>query len=107
MNGIVFALLVPVFTGLALVLQRRAHIKFNLRNVFKSRLWLSGMFLDIVGFLLYAMALSLERISIVQPLMALSLAVTAVVERLVRQSKNNALDYMAVLLIIIGIVLVI
>ena len=107
MNGIVFALFAPIFTGLGMVLQRRAHIKFSLRNVFKSRLWLGGIMLDVLGFFMYSLALSLERISIVQPLLVFSLAVTAIVERLLRQTRNTFLDYFAILLVLVGIVLVI
>lgn len=107
MNGIIFALFAPIFTGLGMVLQRRAHIKFSLRSVFKSKLWLGGIVLDVVGFSMYSLALSLERIAIVQPLLVFSLAVTAIVERLLRQSKNTILDYFAIFLVIVGIVLVI
>jgi drug/metabolite transporter (DMT)-like permease len=107
MLGAAIALLSTLFNGLALVLQREAHIKFDLKNVLKSRLWLAGITVNAAGFLLYSAALSIERIALVQPIMALSLAVTAITERTLNRTKNDLIDYIALVLIIAGAALVV
>ena len=94
-----------VAAGMGIILQKRG-IGDHIESTIHSPLWLTGIGLDLTGFGLYFLALHVDRISIIQPLMTSSLLVVALAELFLFEEKPAIRDIVAIFLFMIGIAMV-
>ena len=104
--GIALVMVAAVCIGLGLFLQKRGLAK-GLRAALRSPVWLTGIAVDAAGFGLYILALNFERIAIVQPLMSLSLLVTAVAEMALLGESMSKYELVAFVMFFVGIALMV
>ena len=96
-----------VLLGISLFLQKysNVHSKSWFR-LFTNPKWISAALLAFVSFVVYMYVLGGERISVVQPLMSLSIVIAMILSAVFLKEKIKKMDGFAFLLIIIGLFLI-
>jgi drug/metabolite transporter (DMT)-like permease len=108
MLGMLLSLVAAAFFGTATTIQKYCMHRmksFSLRRLMRKRLWLVSVLLGVFGILGYEMALSYETISIVQPMMSLSILIPVVAGWMLFGEKIGA-KWLHIALIIAGVVLI-
>ena len=104
-TGIVLILAAAACTGTAILLQKHG-LRGGLRAALHSPKWLAGTVIGAAGFGFYALALANERITIVQPLLNLSLVMVAATEVLVLRERATAAELAGIGMFLAGIALI-
>jgi uncharacterized protein YbaR (Trm112 family)/drug/metabolite transporter (DMT)-like permease len=113
--GIVLALLATVVYNVGFVLEKRAltnlppidasHMWRLLRTLFTAPAWLLGFALILVGLVMQVLVLSLEPLTVAQPLQASGLVGTIVLSRLVLHERPGRSELACIAVLIISVVL--
>lgn len=102
-EGIIFAFLSSVISGISLFLQKMSLKKINnWKQAIKSPKWLFSISITLVSFYFFLLALKLERIIIIQPISYTSLFVTIFLEILVFKEKLDLYEILAIMIFFIG-----
>lgn len=106
--AVALALLSALLAGLAVTLQKSgitAAESFSVRGLLKSKKCLLGMILAAASFAPYLAALSLERLSIIQPLVSSSVLFAAITGHHLNGEWIDAMDALAIVAVFAGVVL--
>ena len=106
MLGIVLALVAAVLIGIGISFQRIGlkGTKFSLR-LLRSKYWVIGNSIAVLAFLIYYFALTVEKLSIIQPLINTSIVFTVIFGYLFLREKSNKTELLLLLIIFFGVVL--
>jgi uncharacterized membrane protein len=108
MLGIVFAVLAATCFGLSTTMQKyclRRMKKLSFERIVKNRVWMISILVGVIGITFYLTALKYEQISIVQPMLAISIAIPVLVGWLGFNEKIRS-RWIHILLIILGVLLI-
>ncbi len=113
--GIAIALVATTIYNVGFVLEKRAltylpvidahRIWSLLRTLFTARGWLAGFALILIGMVLQLVVLSLEPLTVAQPLQASGVVVTIVLSRLVLRERLGRTELVCVAVLVISVVL--
>ena len=113
--GVVIALVATTIYNVGFVLEKRAltylpvidahRIWSLLRTLFTARGWLAGFALILVGMVLQLVVLSLEPLTVAQPLQASGVVVTIVLSRLVLRERLGRTELVCIAVLVISVVL--
>ena len=103
-NGIFLVLAAAACMGTAILLQKRG-LRGGFRKSVRSPAWLAGTAIGAAGFIFYVLALANERITIVQPLVNLSLVLVAAAEVLVLRERATAAELAGIGMFLAGVAL--
>ena len=81
MDGLLLVTLAIVLTSIGIIMEKKAlktFKKFVFRDVVKNPLWLNGFLLTVVGGGAYLWALSISEVTVVQPIMNLTIPAVAI-----------------------------
>lgn len=107
MLGIVFALISAVCYGLMSAIQKyclSSLKKFSLKKLVKNKFWLFSILVGFIGMLFYLLALRFAQLTIVQPLLSISLIIPVLIGYFSFKEKN--VSWISIILILIGVILV-
>ena len=107
MLEIIIALVAAVLVGLGLSFQRIGlkKNKFSLRML-KSKNWMFGSALATIAFILYYYALGIGKLSIIQPIINISIVFAAVFGYFFLKEKSSSKELLLILIIFLGVVLI-
>ena len=107
--GLLLAVLASLCFGISVAIQKYSlnEIKnFSLKQMIKSKKWVSALGIGIVGVVIYLVALNLEPISTVQPLTSLSFIIPIIAGIAFFKEKLEVKKWAFLVLVLAGIVLV-
>jgi uncharacterized membrane protein len=105
-QGILLALVSGIIVGVSVFLQKLGVDESNdLFSQIKSFKWLLGAVLAGCSFIIYLWAVSLDRISLIQPIMNISLIVILFLEYAIMKIEFHKYSIIAIILFFIGIIL--
>ena len=107
MLGILLPILAAIFFGSSTALQKYCLNdlkKFSLRELVKRRMWLASLLLGFIGILLYVSAMKYGSISLVQPLLSISILIPVFVGWFWFGEKAGT-GWVHIILILTGVVL--
>ena len=108
MFGILLALLCAVLNSLSVVLQRGGLKKVKrFRNVIFSRKWILGVALSAVSFIIYVLAIKVENLSVVQPIVNSYLIFVPPISYILLKEKIEKRQILTTILVVIGILLLV
>lgn len=103
MIGILLALLSSLITGISMFVQKVSLIKINnWKQAISSPKWLFSLFLTIVSFFFFLLALKLERLIIIQPMTYTSFFIVVILEIFFLKEKLNLYEILAIILFFTG-----
>jgi drug/metabolite transporter (DMT)-like permease len=103
-NGIILAIFSGILVGVSIFLQKMgSNDSSSLVKQLISPKWILGVGIAIVSFVFYLWALSMERISLVQPIINISLIVLIFLEYFIMKIKLNIHSKIAIILFFIGV----
>jgi uncharacterized membrane protein len=106
--AVVLALLAALLSGLSVTMQKSgitAAESFSVRGLLKSKRCVLGGILAVASFVPFVIALSMERLSIIQPLVSSSVLFAAVVGHHIKMEKVDAKGVLAIIAVFAGVVL--
>jgi uncharacterized membrane protein len=109
MYAIALAVFSAFLAGLSVTLQKAgitAAASFSAGGLLRSRKWLLSVCLAGASFALYFAALSMERLSVIQPLIATSVIFAALASHHINAEKLTVKGALAVALVFAGIVMI-
>ncbi|MBN2042460.1 MAG: EamA family transporter [Candidatus Aenigmarchaeota archaeon] len=109
MLGVVLALLAAGCYGISASVQKRSmgHFdKFDVSKMLRQKIWLFSILIGAVGVILYLVSLAMEDLTTVQPLLSVSLIIPIVAGVGIFREKHGRLEWIAIFLVLCGIVLV-
>jgi uncharacterized membrane protein len=107
MIGIILEIASAILTAAGVLLQKIGLKKVKKwKDVLKSKKWMIGYLLFAPAFILYALALKYERLSIIQPLGNLSLIALVILEIIFLKEKVKKHEFFAFALFFIGVILI-
>jgi drug/metabolite transporter (DMT)-like permease len=107
MLGLFFSVIAALCFGFSTVMQKysfREMQKFSFRNLVRNRLWLLAIMIGVFGILFYLAALRYEAISLVQPMLSVSIIIPVLVGWLFFRERIRT-RWVHTLFIIAGVVL--
>ena len=81
MDGLFLITVAILLTSIGIVIEKKALLKFKkfvFKRVVKDPLWLTGLLLTVIGGGAYLWALSISEVTIIQPLMNLTIPAVAI-----------------------------
>lgn len=108
MPGLLLSVIAATLFGLTTVLQKRSLMgmrKLSVRRVLRDRLWTLSVFVGLAGIICYITAMRYSPISVVQPMLAISIATPVLVGWLAFGERMGS-RWVHVVIMIIGIILV-
>ena len=105
--GVLLSLLAALFFGSSAAIQKyrmRRMRSFSLGLLFRDSIWLMSLAVGFFGILFYLMALSSESLSIVQPMMAVSMLIP-VVSGWLFFGEDVGTKWIHIIIILTGVVL--
>ena len=113
--GVAIALVATTIYNVGFVLEKRAltylpvidahRIWSLLRTLFTARGWLAGFALILIGMVLQLVVLSLEPLTVAQPLQASGVVVTILLSRLVLRERLGRTELVCIAVLVISVVL--
>ena len=103
----VLSLIAALLFGASTVIQKycfRGMKRFSFKRVIRNKVWMMSLLVGATGIMFYLAALRLAEISIVQPMLSLSIAVPVLVGWFVFGEKVGS-RWIHILLIIAGVVM--
>ena len=79
--------------------------RFSFKKLVKSRLWILSVLIGLIGIFAYMAALKYEAISLVQPMLSISIVITVVIGRLMFDERIRKDRWLYITLIIAGVFL--
>jgi drug/metabolite transporter (DMT)-like permease len=107
MLGITLSVLAALCFGIATAVQKyclKGVPKFSFKVLFKNRLWMLSLLLGLAGILFYLAALKFAEISLVQPMLSISIIVPVLIGWFFF-GENVGDRWIHVLIIIMGVLL--
>ena len=106
MLGMIVALIAAMLIGIGIPLQRVGlkNMKFGL-GLLRSKYWVLGSIICAVAFLVYYISLSMEKLSIIQPLINTSIMFTVIFGYLFLKEKSNKTELLLIIMIFVGVIL--
>ena len=107
--GIILAVASSILFGISILLQHhglQSMKKFSFKKMLMNPRWIASMVVGVVGIGLYVFALKIADISTVQPVTSLNMVVTILGGVLFFKEKIGGRQWLMLLLVIVGIVLV-
>ena len=79
---------------------------FEPKKILKSKRWLFGSLLGLASFALYLFSLNMEKVSIVQPIINVSIIFVTVLDAVFLKEKITKLEMLSIAFVLLGITLV-
>jgi drug/metabolite transporter (DMT)-like permease len=108
--GIFTSIAAAVFFGMAIILQKHSMKKMEKFSVVKllfNGTWIISIVISALGILCYLAAIKFYSVSTVQPIITFSTVIPVIVGPLLLKEKLSGEKWLAILLVIIGIMAVI
>jgi uncharacterized membrane protein len=108
MLGFILSVLAAICFGFSTIMQKhslRGIRRLNFRRLIGSRIWVSSLLVGLIGIMLYLAALRSAPISIVQPTLSLSIAISVLGGWFAFGEKLGG-RWIHVLLILAGVILI-
>ena len=106
--AVTLAVLSAFLAGLSVTMQKAGIMTakaFSARDLLSSKRWLLSVCLAGTSFVLYTAALGMERLSVIQPLLAASVIFAAVASHHINMEKLTIKGALAVVLVFAGVLL--
>lgn len=107
MLDIIFSILAAVCYGISASIQKysfQGMKKFSIRRMIKNIRWLSALGIGFIGILIYLYALQIAALSVVQPMLALSMIIPIIFGIFFFGEKTSVHEIMGIILVIVGVV---
>jgi uncharacterized membrane protein len=108
MLGLVLSIFAALLFGLSTVIQKyclRGMPKFSFNGIIRNKVWILSLFVGFIGIIFYLAALRFAEISIVQPMLSVSIAVPVLVGWFGFRERIGS-RWVHILLIIAGVVMI-
>jgi uncharacterized membrane protein len=108
MLGIALSAFAAFLFGISTVLQKRCLKgikKFSIRKIIKKKLWILSILMGLAGIVIYLAALKFESISIVQPMLSISIAVSVLFGWFIFDEETGS-SWIYIILIVAGVLLI-
>ena len=107
--GILIAILVALLFGLCAFFQKvglKEISEFSIKGMLKSKKWLIGILIGGIGALLYLYAIQKVEITILQPILNLSLVFPVILGRLILKEEITKKELVGIIIILIGVLII-
>ncbi|MBI3190507.1 EamA family transporter [archaeon] len=108
--GIFMSITAAILFGMAIILQKHSMKKmekFSVLKLLRNGTWIISILISAAGILFYLAAIRFYSVSSVQPIVTLATVIPVIVGPLVFKEKLSGEKWLAILLVIIGIMAVI
>ena len=107
MIALIIVIISTIMSGISLFLQKIGFLTIKKgKKIFFSFKWLLGTVLMLISFFMYLLALKIERIVIIQPLLNISILVLIILEAIFLKTKLKIYEIFSIILFMIGITLI-
>ena len=103
----ILSVLVAFLFSLSITIQKGTIKKdTKIIKMLTNKKWLLGSFVGAIGFVLYIYELSIEKLIIVQPIVASTIVFAIILEVVLLKNKISKIEIIASLLAFVGIILI-